>query len=140
MSLTLIKNFLNFIDKVRHSPKIVLRQLYNIAKPDVRTITGSNLRNILLMTSLSRVDDIQPSTVDHLRYNEILEQDKWRVHIIKESMDMRNGEIIAPEGWTKDELNDILHFACTQYHPLPFFRCFSSGLVSSRLKMVFSKL
>ena len=114
MSLTLIKNFLNFIDKVRHSPKMVLRQLYSIAKADVRTITGSNLRNILLMTSLIRVDDIQPSTVDHLRYNEILEQDKWRVHIIKESMDMRNGEIIAPEGWTKDELNDILHFACTQ--------------------------
>ena len=43
MSITLIKNFLNFINKVR--PKPVLRQLYSIAKVDVRTVTGSNLRN-----------------------------------------------------------------------------------------------
>ena len=114
MSLTLIKNFINFISKVRDSPKLVLRQLYSIAKADVRTVTGSNLRHILLLTSLSRVDDIQPSTVDNIRYNKIMEQDKWRVHIIKEALDIRNGDITAPEGWTKDELNDILNFACTQ--------------------------
>ena len=66
------------------------------------------------MTSLSRVDDLHPSTADHIRYNEILEQDKWRVHIIKEAMDIRNGDITAPKGWTKNELDEILHFACTQ--------------------------
>ena len=53
MSLTLIRDYLNFIQKVKNSSKQVLRQMYCVAKADARTTTGSNLRNILLLTNLS---------------------------------------------------------------------------------------
>ena len=71
MTITLIRNFLNFIDKIKQSPKAVLSNFYSIAKADVRTTTGSNLRNILLQTSLSSVDDLQPGIVQQLKYLEI---------------------------------------------------------------------
>ena len=69
MTITLIRNFLNFINKIKQSPKPILRHLYNISKADVRTTTGSNLRNILLQTSLSSVDDLQPGIVQQLKYS-----------------------------------------------------------------------
>ena len=44
MSITLIRNFLNFINMIKRSSKPILRHLYSIVKSDVRTTTGSNLR------------------------------------------------------------------------------------------------
>ena len=106
-----MRNFLNFISKVRNSPKQVLRQLYSVTKADVRSTTGSNLRNILLLTDLSRIDDLQPSTMNKIKYKEMLDKDKWRIPLIKEVMDMKYGNT-TPEGWTQEELDEILDFAC----------------------------
>ena len=114
MTITLIRNFLSFIDKIKKSPKPVLRHLYSISKADVRTTTGSNLRNILLQTSLSSVDDLKPGVVQQLKYFEIKERDMWRIPIIKEAMDIRAGIIDPPDGWTRDELEEIPDFACTE--------------------------
>ena len=114
MSLTLIRNYLNFIQKVRQSPNQVMKQLYNVAKSDVRTTTGCNLRNILLLTDLSSIDDLKPSIVRNIKYNEIMEVDKWRIPLIKEVMDMKSGNTSPPDGWTLEEMAVILEFACTE--------------------------
>ena len=113
-TITLIRNFLNFTNKIKQSPKAVLRHLYSIAKADVRTTTGSNLRNILLQTSLTSVDDLHPGTVKQLKYMEMKDRDMWRIPIIKEALDIRFGNINPPDGWTMDEFDEILHFACTE--------------------------
>ena len=114
MSTTLMRNFLNFISKIKQSQKPVLRQLYSVVKDDVQTTTGSNLRNILLLTSLSSVDDLKPSIVDQIMYQVISDRDKWRVPLIQEAIDMKNGVVNLPDGWTFDELEEIIDFACTQ--------------------------
>ena len=79
MSTSVIRNFLNFISRVRHSSKPVLRQLYGIVKYDVRTTTGCNLRNILLLTNLTSVDDLLLSMLDQIKYKEIKALEKWRL-------------------------------------------------------------
>ena len=114
MSTTVMKNFLKFISKIRQSPKPVLRQLYSIAKDDVRTTTGFNLRNIFLLTNLTSVDDLRPSTMEQIKYKEISNINKWRVPLIKELIDIKHGDIRPPENWTVEELEEILDFACTQ--------------------------
>ena len=114
MSITLIRNYLKFILSIKNSAKPVLRQLYSIAKNDVRTTTGANLRNILLKTTLLNVDDLQPSTVQQIRYKEIKDEDMWRIPIIQEALDMKYGDINPPDGWTIEELDDIWEFACTE--------------------------
>ena len=81
---------------------------------DVRTTTGSNPRNILLKTSLSSVDYLQPGIVKHLKYTEIKERDMLGIPIIKEAMDIRSGNIDPPDGWTGDKLEEIFHLACTE--------------------------
>ena len=113
MSLTLIRNYLNFIQKVKQSSKQVMKQLYNVAKSDVRTTNGCNMRNILLLTDLSSIDDLKPSTVGKIKYKEIMGDDKWRIPLIKEVMDMKSGNTSPPEGWTLEEMAEILDFACT---------------------------
>ena len=46
----ILKNYLTFIATLRKSSRPVLRQLYLFASNDVQSITGNNLRNILLLT------------------------------------------------------------------------------------------
>ena len=113
MSTTLVRNFLKFVASIKKSNKPVLRQLFAIAKSDVRTTTGSNLRNILLQTNLLNVDELHPGTADLIRYKEILEIDKWRIPIIGEIIDMKCGDMDPPEGWTIAELQEILDLVCT---------------------------
>ena len=71
IKIKLIKNYLGFIKKVRESSKPVFRQLYSLASRDVRTVTGTNLRNILLLTNKSTVDDLEACQVDSIMYHQI---------------------------------------------------------------------
>ena len=36
------------------------------------------------------------------------------VGMIKELIDIKHGELLPPEGWSKDDLEALLDFACTQ--------------------------
>ena len=108
----LIKRFLSFIESIKNSPKPVMKHLFNMAKQDVRTTTGNNLRNILLMTDLQSIDELKPGMVDKIKYNQVMEEDMWRVGIIREIVDMQNGDKTIPPGWTNTELEEILNFAC----------------------------
>ena len=50
MKIKLMRNYLGFIKRIKDSSKTVVKQLYMLASSDVRTVTGSYLRNILLLT------------------------------------------------------------------------------------------
>ena len=113
MKLKIIKYFLNFINSIRNSAKHVLRQLLSLSKDDVRTTTGQNLRNILLLTNKQHVDDLHPGLVDGIEYHKIGEEDVWRINMVKEITDLKNGILETPEGWSSDELELILHWVCT---------------------------
>ena len=102
MSTTLVRNFLKFVTSIKKSSKPVLKQLFAIAKSDVRTITGSNLRNILLQTNLLNVKELHPGTANQIKYKEIL--DKWTVPIIRDIIDMKCGDMDPPEGCTIRDL------------------------------------
>ena len=58
------------------------------------------------------VDELEPAIVSSIKYNSILEEDKWRVDTIKEILDMKYGELNIPAGWTNSELEDILKYCC----------------------------
>ena len=67
-----------------------------------------------MKTTLLNVFDLQPSTVQQIRYKEIKDEDMWRIPIIQEALDMKYGDINPPDGWTTEELDEILEFACTE--------------------------
>ena len=110
----MIRGYLGFIGRVRKSAKPVLKQMYHLASRDVRTVTGTNLRNILMLTDKLQVDDLEPSLVDSMTYHKIEEHNTWRVGMIKELIDMKHGQLLLPEGWTNQDLETLMNYACSQ--------------------------
>ena len=106
----LIKKYLRFIQSIKNSSKPVIRQMLELCRKDTRTITGANLRNILLLTDLPTSDELNPSV--EIKHNEIMQKDLWRVNVVKEILDMKFGELEVPEGWSFAELDEIAGFVC----------------------------
>ena len=84
MRTKLLRNYLGFIRRIRNSSKPVLRLLYSLASSDARTVTGTNLRNILLLTDRLQVDDLEPSLMDTIKYHQIQDNESCRVGLVME--------------------------------------------------------
>ena len=85
---------------------------HGICKEDVRTVTGCNLRNILLLTRAPNIDVLKKNDVRNLVYREADDNDSWRINLAKEIFEMRNGITDPIPGWKKEELDDLFNFAC----------------------------
>ena len=59
VKLTLIQRFLGFMEKIDSSDKIALKMLKAEAMHDVRSVTGRNFRNIMLLAGKSSVDHVR---------------------------------------------------------------------------------
>ena len=100
--------YLNFITQIKTSKRKVLKQLFHIVSSDCRSTTGSNLRNILLLTDYSSIDSLWPATY----IEELIAEDLLKVDFTLEIIDVKNGIREIPEGLQRDELDDILQFIC----------------------------
>ena len=82
-------------------------------KSDVRSITGSNVRNILLLTEKDDFEDVTKHDIKKLKYHEISSNDSWKTSFIKEIIEIKNNQLDLNE-FTKEELNDILAHLCIE--------------------------
>ena len=87
-----------------------MKNVFHTVKHDCRSVTGSNLRNIMLLVGKTNIDDLCPEDSGIVEYAEIPEDQTWRVSVIKELVDVKWGEMVV-EGFSKDELNYILGYA-----------------------------
>ena len=110
VSKVLISRFLSFISKLELSKKSPLQTLLRIAKQDVRSITGSNLRKIMLLSGKTSLSELKNVSVP---YHDLPEGEAWRVDVILELISARHGTIVLP-GWEKDEMEYIVNSLCTQ--------------------------
>ena len=111
MSRTLVRRYMSFIDQIKNSKKLALRQLLEIAQSDVRTTTGANLRFIMLLTEKNKIDDLKAGNVD-FAYHTVKEADKWKIDFVKELIDVKNDDLNVA-GMYNDELEEILEYLCT---------------------------
>ena len=114
MFIQLIRNFISFVNKVKQSPKKILRVLYKVSSRDTRTVTGSNLRNILLLTSQYDVDGLAMKQVDQLKYREMDPLNQWRISLIWDIINIKNRVFDLPDSWTQEDLDQVLISACTE--------------------------
>ena len=110
VSKVLISRFLSFISKVELSKKSSLHTLLKIAKNYVRSVTGSNLRKIMLLSGKTSISDLRNISVS---YHELLNEEAWKVDVIKELISTRHGDLELP-GWEKEEIECIMNSLCTQ--------------------------
>ena len=106
-----IKHFLTFVDRIKSSNKIALKNVFNVVKYDCQSVTGSNLRNIMLLVDKTNIDSLCVSDSLNIPYHEIPQEELWRVDLINETVDTLWGENTV-EGFTRDEISSILGYAC----------------------------
>ena len=111
VKIILIQRFLGFMDKIDTSDKSALKMLKEEAMHDVRSVTGRNFRNIMLLAGKSCIDHVRKGSFNW-SYFPLDEDDKWKVGMIKEIIDAKNDVMEVP-GFEQDELETILLHLCT---------------------------
>ena len=112
VKLILVRRFLGFMEKIRNSEKMALKMLQLEAIRDVRSVTGSNYRNIMLLLGKSRVEDVKLEDSASLTYHQLDQNETWKVSSIKEIINAKAGLLEVP-GFENEELEEILCHLCT---------------------------
>ena len=112
LKITLIKRFLSFIAQLENSPKILPNILLQTIRRDCRSTTGSNLRNILMMTSKDDILELAPFETTLMLYEPVAPENRWRIPLIKELIDIKWNESTI-ENLSYSEIEDIIVDICT---------------------------
>ena len=107
----MLERFLSFVKLVRQCPKSILGHFLNDIQRDTRSITGLNLRNILLSADKSNVEDLTLKDVSSLKYFPVREEDTWKINLTRELIKVKETQLEV-EGFEKHELEDILYHIC----------------------------
>ena len=75
----LIRRFLSFVDSIKNSKKIALKNLFKVVKNDCRSVTGRNLNMIRNLVGKDSVENLVPMDSDSIKYCEIKAEDRWRL-------------------------------------------------------------
>ena len=106
----LARRSLIFIQAVRGGKKKALRDLLKVVELDTQSVTGRNLRNILIQTDVHDVRKLEASDYK-VKYRTVPSNEEYRVEFIKELIDVNNNQLEVP-GFDDDELEDILQYLC----------------------------
>ena len=112
LKFVLIERFLGFIDQIVKSRKAIPKHVLKYVKHDVKSVTGSNLRNILLLTDKNTVEEINSTDIKKLKYHEVAKENDWKIGLLKEIIETKNNQLSISE-FSFEELNDILEHLCT---------------------------
>ena len=93
MIFTLYKRQIGFRHQVLRSSKNVLKHLYSIAENNSNSITGRNLRKIMLLCNLNSISDINNDIIDKIEYSRTPEREEWRIGLIQELLNGRHGTL-----------------------------------------------
>ena len=113
LRIILMKRFMSFVSQIKKSTKQIPKQMLRIIREDVRSTTGSNLRSILQQTQKVHVDHLQTSDVLQLEYHPVQDEDKWKIHIIKEILSVKSNTLEVKE-FDDEDLSDILNHLCSE--------------------------
>ena len=79
---------------------------------DVRSVTGSNMRNIMLLVGKACVEDVKVEDVDNLEYFKLENDELWKITQIQEIINVKAGNMEV--AWFEiDELEILLSHLCT---------------------------
>ena len=81
MRRILVRRYLSFIENIRRSSKVALNQLLELVQRDVRLTTGVNLRLIMIMAELGRIEVLKPSKLD-FEYHKVKKIDEWKIGFV----------------------------------------------------------
>ena len=112
----LVSRFFTFAKKCVGSKKFPVRFMSNLLLSDQRSVFGRNIIKTLLSCNRD-IEDFEitnPRIIkESLKYWVIEDEDIWRINMIKELIEIRNGETYI-EGFSRDETERLLTFVCIE--------------------------
>ena len=115
IKMVLLKRFVSFVERIDKSSKTALKILKQEALKDVRSITGTNYRGIMLLMGEMNIKKVSVQGVDSLDYRVIPLEDQWKLGITKKLSDVMNVDVEV-EGFNFMELKDIFDFCVSHRH------------------------
>jgi hypothetical protein len=88
----------------RYLVEPVSDHIHNCIQSDTRSITGSNIRKILLLIGKGYIHQVGYRDIENIEYAR-------RVDVIKELTDVKFGQLIV-DGFSLEECEEILQYAC----------------------------
>ena len=85
----LMNRFISFLHQIEKSEKVATKQLLGLIYRNTQSVTGSNVRHILRLTEKSHWRDVRSNDIANIEYFRIPEEEKWRVGLINEIIEMR---------------------------------------------------
>ena len=110
-TFSLFKRYIKLVDSIESSSESVLKRMLRIVRRDCRSNTGKNLRKLMLAGKTS-FDDLKKGDFNDLIYNEIPEGEEWKIRLVEELIEMKNG-IMDVKILTSNEINEILTYIVT---------------------------
>ena len=107
----LVHRFLNFLKQIRKSSKFVTSMLLRTIQNNVRSVTGYNLRRIMLETGNTNVEQLNDVGIENIEYHPVSDEDKWKILVIKECIDVKFG-ILNIDGFSSEEIEEISSHLC----------------------------
>ena len=112
VKFSLLKRFLKFTTALSVSSKHPVKVLFDVVNCDCSSSTGSNLRRIMRLTGKDNINDIRLKDLDNLEFCTTKDEEKWRIKIIKELIDIRNKKVKL-DNFDSDEISNMLNHICT---------------------------
>ena len=108
----LVSRFLGFMDKIASSKKKAVKMLMETSRRDIRSVTGQNFRNIMILAGKTCVEEIKKEDAKKIEYFPMDENDRWKVNVIKEIIEVKNNRLDI-DNFELEELDEILTYLCT---------------------------
>ena len=113
----LYSRFIKFIKSIQSGNKLAAKLLLEMIKDNTETITGRNIKIILMELNKSNINQIDNKSLRGLKFCELPKTEEWRINSIKELTDMKQGKLSVQfendYGLENNEIEDILTFLTT---------------------------
>ena len=108
----IMKRFLRFTELIMKSNKKSLIHVFKMIRRDVQSVTGNNLRKMMMMTGKSDIEDLCADDISKAEYAPIPLDEKWRIDLLDELIDVKYGNSKV-ENLNNDEIDDLIQFVCS---------------------------
>ena len=115
MKTLIMIRMMRFVEKLKTSEKPVLRQLLRLTMKNTQSVTGRNMRGILLMTKKSRVEDLTEEDARNIQYHSLDDTEQWRIVTMTEVLEIKSGMRELPEEWSWQQKEDWLNYCCNPF-------------------------
>ena len=102
---------MNFMKMIDQSNKVAPKLLFQHVKNDVRSVTGSNIRCLLLEFDEGDLYDVEPKLKSHILHP-VPELEDWRIGLLFDAINNLEDSCFI-EDFDRTMTKDIINYVCT---------------------------